>query len=149
MRAGDVQQHLAIRMRIREVCAALGDADIQTGHGLRLTRREGPRSGRDTRFAFAIARLPAVGGPGVPSGTTPGTDEFHDYLKEEYRHVAEAHFRTIEAISAFFRHYLLIVSVPLTLVVLFTGLASRSDELNVWCEIQSGHQSNKVANSNG
>jgi len=58
-----------------------------------------------------------------------GNAEFQEYLKAEYRHIAEAHFRTIEAISSFFRYYLLIMSLPITLIALFIGLSSRTDEL--------------------
>lgn len=50
-------------------------------------------------------------------------DEFREYLGAEYRHIAEAHFRTIEAISSFFRYYLLIMSAPITVVALFIGLS--------------------------
>lgn len=49
--------------------------------------------------------------------------EFREYLGAEYRHIAEAHFRTIEAISSFFRYYLLIMSAPITVLALFIGLS--------------------------
>lgn len=39
---------------------------------------------------------------------------FREYQKEEYGHIAEAHFKTIDSISAFFRYYLLIAAVPLS-----------------------------------
>lgn len=50
--------------------------------------------------------------------------DFREYLVAEYRHIAEAHFRTIEAISSFFRYYLLIMSVPITVVALFIGISN-------------------------
>lgn len=50
-------------------------------------------------------------------------DQFREYLKAEYGHIAEAHFRTIEAISSFFRYYLLIMSVPITILAVFIGLS--------------------------
>jgi len=50
-------------------------------------------------------------------------DEFREYLRAEYRHIAEAHFRTIEAISSFFRYYLLIMSAPITILAVFIGLS--------------------------
>jgi uncharacterized HAD superfamily protein len=56
-------------------------------------------------------------------------NEFHEYLKAEYRHIAEAHFRTIEAISSFFRYYLLIMSLPITLIALSMALSSQAEEL--------------------
>jgi uncharacterized HAD superfamily protein len=34
------------------------------------------------------------------------------FLRSEYDRVAEAHFKSIEAISTFFRHYLLIMAIP-------------------------------------
>jgi hypothetical protein len=51
------------------------------------------------------------------------TDEiFGDYLKSEYNNIAEAHFRTNEAISSFFRYYLLIMSAPVAIVAAFLTL---------------------------
>jgi uncharacterized HAD superfamily protein len=50
--------------------------------------------------------------------------EFREYLVAEYRHIAEAHFRTIEAISSFFRYYLLIMSVPITVLAIFVGISN-------------------------
>ncbi len=55
--------------------------------------------------------------------------EFEGYLNAEYRHIAEAHFRTIEAISSFFRYYLLIMSLPITLLALAIGISSQSDKV--------------------
>ena len=45
--------------------------------------------------------------------------DFDKFQHEEYKHIAEAHFRTIEAISSFFRYYLIIMSVPLTAAGIF------------------------------
>lgn len=53
----------------------------------------------------------------------PSMGEFREYLRAEYRHIAEAHFRTIEAISSFFRYYLLIMSAPITALAIFIGLS--------------------------
>lgn len=58
----------------------------------------------------------------------PLTDDFHAYLTTEYKNIAEAHFRTIEAISSFFRYYLLIMSVPIALLSGFVGLLSNTSE---------------------
>jgi len=47
------------------------------------------------------------------------------YLLEEYDNVAQAHFKTIDTLSTFFKHYLLIMSVPITVglaLVKVTGL---------------------------
>jgi len=54
--------------------------------------------------------------------------KFDDYLKEEYRQITEAHFKTIEAISSFFRYYLLLMSFPVTLIGLFTVLSLRAEK---------------------
>lgn len=62
------------------------------------------------------------------SGPSPLTDDFHAYLTTEYKNIAEAHFRTIEAISSFFRYYLLIMSVPIALLSGFVGLLSNTEE---------------------
>jgi len=56
-------------------------------------------------------------------------NEFEGYLNAEYRHIAEAHFRTIEAISSFFRYYLLIMSLPVTLLALAIGISSQSESI--------------------
>lgn len=48
-------------------------------------------------------------------------DYFSDYLKAEYNNIAEAHFRTNEAISSFFRYYLLIMSAPITVLAIFVS----------------------------
>jgi len=41
----------------------------------------------------------------------------------EYGNIAEAHFRTIEAISSFFRYYLIIMALPITLYSAIIGLS--------------------------
>lgn len=58
-----------------------------------------------------------------------GTSEFERYLRAEYAHIAEAHFRTIDTISAFFRYYLLIVSIPVSLIVLVLTIAPNPEDL--------------------
>lgn len=55
--------------------------------------------------------------------------KFEGYLNDEYRHVAEAHFRTIEAISSFFRYYLLIMALPITFLALAIGISSQVDKI--------------------
>ena len=49
-------------------------------------------------------------------------DNLNDYLKEEYKNIAEAHFRTNEGIASFFRYYLLIMSAPIAVLAAFVGL---------------------------
>src|SRR2546421_8600548 len=68
--------------------------------------------------------------PLVPQPST--NSPFEDYLLAEYKNIAEAHFRSIAAISSFFRYYLLIMALPVTLVSVFIGLASVSQQqLNI------------------
>jgi hypothetical protein len=58
------------------------------------------------------------------------TSEFADFQKKvEYEHIAEAHFKTIEAISFFFRYYLLVMSLPVSIagLTLLRRGADRSD----------------------
>ena len=50
---------------------------------------------------------------------------FDNYLKSEYDHIAEAHFRTIDTITAFFRYYLLIMSIPISLIAAFSAVAQQ------------------------
>jgi len=51
---------------------------------------------------------------------------FQEFQMEEYGKIAEAHFKTIESISAFFRYYLILMAVPLSLVGAFVAVASRA-----------------------
>lgn len=43
------------------------------------------------------------------------TNSYEDFLLAEYDNVAQAHFKSIETISNFFRYYLLLMSVPVTI----------------------------------
>lgn len=52
--------------------------------------------------------------------------EFDSYLKSEYEHIAEAHFRTIDTITAFFRYYLLIMSIPISLIAAFITVGQQN-----------------------
>lgn len=53
------------------------------------------------------------------------SSDFDIYLGSEYAHIAEAHFRTIDTITAFFRYYLLIMSIPISFVVAFLIIAPK------------------------
>jgi uncharacterized HAD superfamily protein len=55
--------------------------------------------------------------------------KFEDYLLSEYQNVAEAHFRTIEAISSFFRYYLIIMGVPFTLYAVIIALSPQMAQI--------------------
>lgn len=51
---------------------------------------------------------------------------FEEYLLAEYQHIAEAHFKTIATISDFFRYYLTIMAIPVTLFSVAFGLSTTS-----------------------
>lgn len=55
--------------------------------------------------------------------------EFNSYLKSEYDHIAEAHFKTIDTITAFFRYYILIMSIPISLIAAFIAISQSSNAL--------------------
>ena len=50
-------------------------------------------------------------------------DNLGEYLRGEYQNIAQAHFRTMEAISSFFRYYLLIMSAPIPVLALFISVS--------------------------
>lgn len=55
---------------------------------------------------------------------------FEQYLLAEYHHIADAHFKTIDAISTFFKHYLVIVSIPISAMALFLSRQNETDQLS-------------------
>jgi len=55
--------------------------------------------------------------------------DFKKYLLAEYNNIAEAHFRTISAISSFFRYYLIIMALPITLFSAFLGLSLKEGQI--------------------
>ena len=61
--------------------------------------------------------------------------KFEKYLLSEYENIAQAHFKSIETISTFFRHYLLIMSIPLSAIAIFSRVFSSTEEtLNIFEE---------------
>jgi hypothetical protein len=69
--------------------------------------------------------MTAPGGAHEPAVAEPeGTSTFADFQKVEYEYIAEAHFKAIEAISFFFRYYLLVMSLPVSIAALLFGLAA-------------------------
>ena len=54
---------------------------------------------------------------------------FEEYLKSEYSNIAQAHFTTIDTISAFFRYYLLIMSIPISLIAVLLTVIPGGAEL--------------------
>ena len=53
--------------------------------------------------------------------------EFREYLLSEYSNIAQAHFKTIDTISTFFRNYLVIVSIPISLIAILVGIFAGSE----------------------
>lgn len=58
-----------------------------------------------------------------------GKNNFVDYLHLEYTYVAEAHFKTIETISSFFKHYVAIMAVPAALLGYLLATADKNPQL--------------------
>lgn len=58
-----------------------------------------------------------------------GGTEFNQYLRSEYDHIAQAHFTTIGTISAFFRYYLLIMAIPVSLIAVLLSVLPGRDGL--------------------
>jgi uncharacterized HAD superfamily protein len=75
-----------------------------------------------------------IGVPGgaheVAAAAPEGTSTFVDFQKIEYQHIAEAHFKAIEAISFFFRYYLLVMSLPVSIVAVLLGLAVHGSDFD-------------------
>ena len=51
-----------------------------------------------------------------------GESNFEKFLLSEYSNIAEAHFKTIETISTFFKHYLVIMSIPITILIILINI---------------------------
>src|SRR5262245_55785758 len=58
-------------------------------------------------------------------GAHAGMSAFEDFQQSEYQHIANAHFKAIESISSFFRYYLLVVGLPISVVAAILGLSSQ------------------------
>ena len=57
-----------------------------------------------------------------------GRAKYEKFLLKEYDNIAQAHYNTVDTISTFFKHYLLIVSLPLP--ILGWALKSAEDATN-------------------
>jgi 5'(3')-deoxyribonucleotidase len=53
---------------------------------------------------------------------------FKDFMLSEYSNIAEAHFKSIETISTFFRYYLLIMTIPISVVAIISQQFGLSKE---------------------
>jgi uncharacterized HAD superfamily protein len=60
------------------------------------------------------------------------SSNFKDFLLKEYSNIAQAHFASIEAISKFFRYYLIIMSIPLSTIAIISKIGpNKGDILNI------------------
>lgn len=50
------------------------------------------------------------------------SENFKEFLISEYSNIAQAHFKSIESISTFFRYYLLITSIPISSIAIILRL---------------------------
>ncbi len=58
--------------------------------------------------------------PAPPPGLSARTKTvFEEFLIAEYNNIAQAHFNTVNSISEFFKHYIVIVSLPISAAVIF------------------------------
>jgi hypothetical protein len=49
----------------------------------------------------------------------PDKDPFDEFMTAEYSNISQAHFNTVESISEFFKAYIAIVSIPISVAVIF------------------------------
>jgi len=56
-------------------------------------------------------------------------NNFDKFLLKEYSNISQAHFKSIETISTFFRYYLLIMSIPISAFAIFSQIAPNKDPL--------------------
>lgn len=68
--------------------------------------------------------------------------QFNDYLHQEYSHIAEAHFKTNETISTFFKHYLAIMTIPIAVtayIITSEAKPSQSNEIIEYIKPYAGY----------
>src|SRR5579864_2583154 len=58
------------------------------------------------------------------------TSAFSEFQKVEYEQIAAAHFKAIEAISFFFRYYLLVMSLPASIFAVLVGFVGRGPDVD-------------------
>lgn len=54
-------------------------------------------------------------------------DSFEKFLLSEYSHIAQAHFKSLETISTFFRYYILILSIPISAIGIFYQISPEKE----------------------
>ena len=73
----------------------------------------------------AQGRNPQSANSGLSETPDPQEDPFGEFLKEEYRNIASAHFNTGTTITQFFQFYLLIIGIPITGAGVLTKIGSQ------------------------
>jgi uncharacterized HAD superfamily protein len=68
--------------------------------------------------------LAREGDIGEASGSSRDSNEFGEFLLSEYSNIAQAHFKTIETISEFLKHYLTIISAPIAVLGFIVSVGS-------------------------
>lgn len=63
---------------------------------------------------------------GQSGETAKAKTVFEEFLLAEYNNIADAHHISVSTMTAFFKHYLLIMSVPVSAIVLMLTLQARS-----------------------
>jgi uncharacterized HAD superfamily protein len=58
----------------------------------------------------------------IETSEPPSDAPFKEFLMAEYNNISQAHFNTVESLANFIKHYLLIASAPIFLIVLFADL---------------------------
>lgn len=61
--------------------------------------------------------------------------KFEKYLLSEYSNIAQAHFKSIETISTFFRHYLLIMAIPISVIGIVSKFSTQGQQSSNILEI--------------
>ncbi len=61
--------------------------------------------------------------------TTKAKAVFEEFLLAEYNNIAEAHHISVSTMTAFFKHYLLIMSVPVSAIVLMLTLQTKNNSM--------------------
>jgi hypothetical protein len=77
----------------------------------------------------------------MPEASRPETNKtvFEEFLLAEYNNIAQAHHISINTMTTFFKHYLLIMSLPISaIIVFFTLLAKGSPGVPLWLEFHPG-----------
>lgn len=56
-------------------------------------------------------------------------NKFEEFLLSEYSNIAQAHFKSIETITTFFRYYLLIMAIPISFITIFPQVSTDTQQI--------------------